>query len=166
MSDYSDAFKTKMVEKMLPPNNVSVSTLSRETGVSTSALYTWRKLVCSTAGMTKKRADKRWTPAEKWRLLSTAESLNGDELGEFLRQEGLYESQLKQWRSEIIDFLGGSKKEKAKRSNEVKKIKALERELSRKEKALAEAAALLVLKKKVENFWGAGDDFTTNENEQ
>ena len=70
-------------------------------------------MICSTAGMTKKRADKTWTPPEKWRLLNTAESLSGDEVGEFLGQEGIYESQLQLCRSEILEFLRDAKREKA-----------------------------------------------------
>ena len=47
------------------------------------------------------------------------------------------------------------------RQAEAQRIRQLERELHRKDKALAEVAALLALKKKVNEIWGDGDDDTT-----
>ena len=90
-----------------------------------------------------------------------ATRLSDEELGAFLRKEGIHESHLETWRQSMLEALRASPKASkgTKRGNvEAKRIKALERELRRKEKALAETAALLVLKKKAQEIWGDGDD--------
>ena len=85
-------------------------------------------------------------------------SLSDDELGEFLRREGLHEVQLHEMRQAVEEALSGGKKRAAKKSRiDAKKIKKLERELIRKEKALAEVTALLVLKKKLDAYY-LGDE--------
>ena len=107
---------------------------------------------------------KKWTVSEKLRAVVEAAALSEKELGEFLRREGLHEAELRQWRAAAEAGLAGDAahraQEKSERAVEVKRMKALERELRRKEKALAEAAALLVLKKKVREIWGDEDDST------
>src|SRR2546425_838680 len=79
-------------------------------------------------------------------------------LGAFRRREGLHEAQLKEWRAEAEAALGGGTRRSGKRSAEAKRVKQLERELRRKDKALAEASAILVLKKKAAAIWGDEDD--------
>ncbi len=103
---------------------------------------------------------KKWTGAEKLRVLVEAGRLDEGKLGEFLRREGLHEAQLKQWRAEAEAALGETAKRHGKRSAESKRVRELERELRRKDKALAEASAILVLKKKAAAIWGDVDDDT------
>jgi len=89
-------------------------------------------------------------------------SLSDAELGEFLRREGLHEAQLEEMQLAVKDALGTQKKKKSKkRSPEAKRIKELEKELARKEKALAEVTALLVLKKKLEDYFLGDEDDNT-----
>ncbi|MCY1046884.1 hypothetical protein OV208_36605 [Corallococcus sp. bb12-1] len=84
-------------------------------------------------------ARKKWTPEEKLRVLVAAQGLTGEELGALLRGEGLHEEKLKEWQQAAAE----------------KRVKELERELHRKEKALAETAALLVLENKLQaTGWG------------
>ncbi len=86
-----------------------------------------------------------------------------DQLGAFLRLKGIHSSQLEQWRQAVeeasLKALSGTKK-KSKSSPEAKRIRELEKDLRRKEKALAETAALLTLKKKVAEIWGDEDENT------
>jgi transposase-like protein len=91
-----------------------------------------------------------------------AAALSDDELGEFLRREGLHEEQLEQWREMLIQAAPEvfGKRRRKKTSPETKRIRELEKELPRKDKALAEAAALIVLKKKAQAIWGDEDDDT------
>ncbi len=162
MVEYSEAFKSKMVRKMLPPGAVSANALAIETGVTQSTLSRWLK-EAHTVGVMDKPA-KKWTPAEKLRVVVESSKLGDSGLGEFLRREGLHEAQLKEWRAAAeAAFLDVGRS--TKRSPEAKRIKELEWEVRRKDKALAEAAALLILQKKVRALWGARDDDTTNENE-
>jgi transposase-like protein len=109
---------------------------------------------------------KDWSPEEKLQAVLEASQLSEDELGAFLRKKGIHDIHLQQWRKEMISGLkNGSTHKKAKgKPPEAKRIKELEKELNRKEKALAEAAALLVLKKKAQAIWGDEDDDTAQRN--
>ena len=82
-----------------------------------------------------------------------AEGLEGEELGAFLRREAIHLAELELWRKLASEALGDGR-----RQAPSKEIRRLQAELARKEKALAETAALIVLKKKVEAIWGDGDD--------
>lgn len=167
MVGYSEAVKAKMVRKMLPPGAVSATALAAETGMNQSTLWRWLR-EARTQGVMDKPA-KKWTPSEKLRAVVEATRLNDDELGEFLRREGLHEAQLKEWRAAAETSLtDGPRSKKNQKSPEAKRIKELEWELRRKEKALAEAAALLILKKKARalGLLGDADDDTTRENEE
>ena len=97
-----------------------------------------------------------WSAEEKLAAVLEAASLTEEEFGAFLRSRGLHEAQLQQWRDQM---LVGLEPKPAKRV-ETKRIRDLEKELRRKDKALAETAALLVLKKKAQEIWGDEDDDT------
>ena len=148
MAHYSAKFKTKMVRKMLPPNPISACALEEKVGVSHASLSRWLRESRMMTPMAKYKNKKKWTTAEKLRVIVESTQLNDEELGEFLRREGLHQVELDQWRQAAEAAVSNSSKRK-KVSSEVKRIKELEPELRRKEKALAEAAALLILKKKV-----------------
>ena len=160
--EYSDAFRAKMVRKMLPPGAVSAGALAAETGVGQTTLWRWLQDARTVGVMDK--PPKKWTPSEKLRVVVETSKIGDEALGEFLRREGLHEAQLKEWRIAAEAAFDTPRSNKS--SPEAKKIKELEREVLRKDKALAEAAALLILKKKAEAIWGAMDVDTTDENEQ
>ena len=94
-------------------------------------------------------------------MVETA-GLNETELAEYARKKGLYVEQIQAWRDACMNANGGIAKEAARLNRElkesVKERKKLERELQRKDKALAEAAALLVLSKKANAIWGDPED--------
>ena len=99
------------------------------------------------------------------RILHRTNELEDRELGAFLREEGVHTSQLKQWREAFRTAIGKPSREQRKReARDRKRIKRLEKELRRKESALAEAAALLWLKKKAQAIWGDEDDDTPSRN--
>ncbi len=108
------------------------------------------------------RRPSEWKPEEKLRLLAQAEGLSGEALGEFLRSEGVHEADVAEWRSAALVGLGPRSKSPV-ASGDARRVRELERELLRKDKALAETAALLVLKKKVQEYWGDEDDSTKKE---
>jgi hypothetical protein len=100
--------------------------------------------------------------AEKLRAVVEAAELSDEDLGAFLRRRGLHEAQLARWREAIAGALDELPKSKArgKPSAEARELAALRKELLRKDKALAEVAALLTLQKKVQALWGDEDDAT------
>jgi len=97
---------------------------------------------------------------EKLRILIQAGALSGEELGGFLRREGIHEADLERWRESSLEGLSGSLVAKSEVDRASKKVRKLEHELHRKDKALAEAAALLVLQKKLRAMWEDGEDDT------
>lgn len=105
------------------------------------------------------RRPRDWSPEEKLNAVIEAQALSEDELGAFLRRKGLHEAQLEEWRTLILAGLQGhSPRTGAKPSTgDARRIRELEKELDRKDKALAETAALLVLQKKVQALWGDAD---------
>jgi transposase-like protein len=109
----------------------------------------------SPAGSAPRRPED-WKPEERLRAVVEAAGLKEAELGEFVRRSGLHEATLAEWRAAALDGLGPRKSS----GKEGKRVRELERELRRKERALAEAAALLVLQKKVHAIWGDEDENT------
>ena len=160
---YSAAFKAKMVQKML--GGRSANSLAQEIGVNQPTLSKWlreagslepvKRRVQDEPAKTEGRRPDDWSAEEKLEAVLEARRLAGSELGEFLRRRGLHEEQLRQWEAAAVDSLRGRKAPG--KSAESKRVKELERELRRKEKALAEAAAILVLRKKAEGLWGDED---------
>lgn len=143
---------------------MSATALSKDVGVSQGTLSRWLREAGSIEGMSKNNSNpahqspREWSIEKKIRVVYEAMSLSDDELGEFLRREGLHEVQLQEMRQAVEEALSGGKKKAAKKSRiDAKKIKKLERELVRKEKALAEVTALLVLKKKLDAYY-LGDE--------
>ncbi|MCC5854009.1 MAG: IS3 family transposase, partial [Alkalimonas sp.] len=89
-------------------------------------------------------------------VIETA-SLNEAELSEYCREKGLYVEQVKAWKADSLrGFMSSREQEletKRQRKADHKEIKQLKRELREKEKALAETAAILVLRKKLNALW-------------
>lgn len=120
-------------------------------GVSSWSLYHWSKRYGNAEGVNKQRRPWERSVQEKLQAVIEYEGLAEGKRGEYLRREGLQSEHLEGWKKSMEAGLGGgarSAAERSERAADKKKIEALERELRRKEKALAETAALLVLKKK------------------
>ena len=156
------AFKRKMVQRLTGKNAVSASQLARETGLRQQNLSRWLQEARSLPPM----ADKpkltggEWTVERKAHVLAEAASLDGEALSAYLERAEVKFAEYEQWRLALDE--GG-----AAATSTNRRIRSLERELARKEQALAEAAALLLLKKKVESLYGEGaDDATNGESEQ
>jgi len=152
---YAENFKKSMVQKLLLPGGPSVLTLSRETGVSEQSLYNWKvKYQNGVTGEPEyKRSPRQWRNEDKYEALLEAARLTGEDLGKWLREKGLRSEHIEIWQEEMKKNLNPHKKNDEIRELK-KKNKELERELHRKDKALAEMSALVVLKKKVELLWG------------
>jgi transposase len=105
------------------------------------------------------RRPSEWAPDEKFAAVMEAAAVSDSELGEWLRRKGLREADLAAFREEVREAAVAGMGAKRATSPDAKRVKELERELKRKEAALAETAALLVLRKKAVALWGEeGDD--------
>lgn len=173
---YSIGFKSRMIQRLAEPDAISAATLAEEIGVAQSTLSRWKRQAVTIVDMTNpthkdnlKQPPHDRPAEEKLRIVMEATPLSDKELGAFLRKEGVHESHLETWRQSMLNALTSPSKApkgSKKGSHEAKRVKALERELRRKEKALAETAALLVLKKKADLIWGDGDDSTGGRNDR
>ena len=100
-----------------------------------------------------------WTVEARFSAIVETATMSEVELGEYCREKGLYPEQIKEWKAEFIESLTkSSQQEKVQGKGDKKRINQLEKELRRKEKALAEAAALLILGKKLQAFYGEGSE--------
>jgi len=156
MTQYSEEFKAGLIAKMLPPNNVGVPELSRETGIPQDTLYGWRlkHRRSNGDGAVKRVPSGELSSEEKFAVVMETASLNEVELSEYCRRKGLYPEPIHAWRKacQQANASAGVGMDRDKRRQQAKEIKQLQEELRRKDKALAETAALLVLQKKVRIF--------------
>ena len=106
-----------------------------------------------------KKRPQDWSAEEKFQAVMDSANLNEEELGAYCRRNGLHAEVLGIWRETCLTSI-----RKGPRVNPVEKalkmeLKKVKRDLRRKDKALAEATALLILKKKAELIWGEeGED--------
>ena len=162
MTVYSNTFKETMVRRMTGPNAQSATSLASEFGIPQTTLSRWlRRYGTVDAGSKPMNAKKRpnnWRAEKKLEMLQEYDGLTDEEArGRFLREKGLHSVDIERWREEILAAL----KQKPKRTDpRDRHIKELEKELDRKEKALAETAALLTLKKNAQRIWGDDEDET------
>lgn len=148
---YSKEEKEKLIARMCPPESISISKLSEETGISKSTLATWKSK--SNKGLNEKKDRRTITSQEKFLIVMETYMMSEIELGKYCREKGLYVQDVKEWRSSCIAANSVAKSNNLELVEELKeekrKAKELAKELRRKEKALAETAALLVLRKKL-----------------
>lgn len=147
MARYGQAFKDKAVARLLPPESTDVAVVSREIGVSVATLERWR-----TDALASGKKSGGWTAAARFEAVLTTATMSEEARNAWCRSHGLYPSELDEWRAAAVSALShpGSAAEKSDAKADRRRVADLERELRRKDKALAEAAALLVLSKKVE----------------
>lgn len=98
---------------------------------------------------------EEWTSEDKFAVVLETATLNASELAEYCRRKGLFAEQIATWRAACMAANAKQMRGQPAQSKEDKKrIRQLEKDLQRKEKALAEAAALLILRKKAQAIWG------------
>jgi transposase-like protein len=162
---YSAERKERAVRRLID-EKVSVTELARQTGIGKTTLWRWKKEVLDAeSGSASPSTPEARSASEKMRLVLASQTLEGRDLGTFLRAEGVHSSDLRRWKDQMRDGLEGrsrAKKEATQKLRQAKRDKReLESELRRKEAALAETAALLVLSKKARRLWGDEDALTT-----
>jgi transposase-like protein len=164
MSYYSPERKEAILKKMAPPHSLTVAEVARQEGISSATLYNWRKEARERGVVLPSRSapPDQWSSQEKFRIVLETAPMNEVELSAYCRKHGLYPEQIEAWKAACMDANADAgehdKRSRQALMTERKRIKTLERELHRKDKALAEAAALLVLSKKAEAIWGRKDE--------
>jgi len=159
MPRYSEERKQVVLSKLLPPLNMSVAQVSKNEGIGLQTLYNWRDKAKQQGRPVpgNKSTPDQWSAEAKLASVIETASLNEAELSEYCREKGLYVDQIKAWKTDSLrGFISSREQEleaKRQRQADLKEIKQLKRELREKEKALAETAAILVLRKKLNALW-------------
>ena len=161
---YSPERKAAVLKRMLPPNNMAIGHLSQEEGISAATLHKWRAEARG-KGQLLPDADagpEGWSSRDKFAAVLETAALNEADLAEYCRKRGLFPEQIKAWRVACEQANDWDRSSTARISQatkeEKKRVRNLERDLARKDRALAETAALLVLRKKAAAIWGGDED--------
>jgi transposase-like protein len=164
MPRYSEEHKAAVLSKLLPPQNRSVVAVSAEEGISNVTLYSWLKK-CRQQGVPvpgQRNNGEDWTAEAKLAVVIETAPLSEAEVSAYCRKKGLYAEQIQRWKEACLHGANGQQdRQKAvqKQQKETRKtIKRLQAEIQRKDRALAETAALLVLSKKLEALYATDQD--------
>lgn len=161
---YTEEMKESILKRMMPPNNESVSQISKELGITEPTLYKWRKEARQAGNPTPGdgQISEQWSSEDKFLVVMETYAMNQADLAEYCRKKGLYKEQIEAWRDSCLNANGRdsnqTKQLNLELKEEKKRAKTLEKDLRKKEKALAEAAALLLLRKKAQAIWGDQED--------
>ncbi len=152
MTHYSEEFRASIAARLLPPNNARVADIVRETGVPKDTLYEWRTRYRNKQGVlpSSGQSTNQYSADDRLAVIIETASFNEAELGEYCRRKGIYPVQIANWKASMVQGLmsSPSKADREQNQKQVRTIQNLEKDLARKEKALAEVVALLVLQKK------------------
>jgi transposase len=154
---YGQSYKERVVARLLPPESAALDVVSREVGVSVATLERWRaQALADGAGS---GGGQRWTAAARLEAVIATAAMDEATRSAWCRERGLYAAELEAWKRDAISGLGEPRAASAAEARQDRRrVKELERELQRKDKALAETAALLVLAGKLSAVFPGGED--------
>ncbi len=161
---YSKERKQSVLAKLCPPHNRSIRDVAAEEGMSEATVYKWRSEARARGELYPDAGSEAqgWSARDKFAAVVETAAMNESERSEYCRKRGLYPEQLAAWRracEQANDWAEERTTSQVKADREQRrKMRELERELQRKDKALAETAALLTLSKKARAIWGDGED--------
>jgi transposase-like protein len=150
-------FKQALVRKFVL-SSLSIRQFAKQEGLPVSTLHKWKELYwVDEFEVTQRKNSDGWSVEQKFAVVLESAPLSEVELGEYCRGKGLYPEQVKHWKLSCVQGnmtdKDREKRTAAQAKADKKRIKELEKELRRKDKALAEAAAILVLRKKLNALW-------------
>jgi transposase len=153
---YGHKFKTRTVARLLPPESAPITTVSVESGVSVATLERWRA-----DALSKPARERAWTAAARLQAVIATAAMDETQRSAWCREQGVYPTELQQWKENATAALSEIPEERIspQESRDARKrVKELERDLRRKDKALAETAALLVLSKQLEAIFQRSEE--------
>lgn len=159
MSKLSTEAKLAIVEKVLARDGRSAKEIATSHNIGYSTLQKWVKKIQNGGIIDSKKSVKNnqsLSLSERFQHLVATASLDESATGAYCRENGLYGVQLAQWKEEFM-----TQKSALKTQDNLVELKALrienkqlKQDINRKNSALAEATALLILKKKAALIWG------------
>ena len=157
MARYGQQFKDAVMARLLPPESSSLEAVSQKVGISVATLERWR--AAALPANDGSAGPRQWSPAARLEAVIATAAMDEAARSAWWREHGLYPTDLDRWKQDALGGLGELRDDGAAEGRqERRRIKELERDLSRKDKALAETAALLVLSKKLSAIFRNGED--------
>ena len=154
---HSPEFKESIVQKITMPGGPTIMQLSEKTGIHHTSIRNWIKIYANNSSMKK---SKEWSPEERLEVIIKTAKMSENELGEFLRASGLHSTELEEWKQ--LFYSTQKPVGRPKLDPELVELRAKEKELSRdlkrKDKALAEMSARIILLKKSNLLFGGTED--------
>jgi transposase len=167
---YSEAVKADIRKRMSPPARQSMARISEDTGIHIATLYARRKgwRLEGEVVPASQKDPEGWNAADMFTVVLETAGLNATELSFYCRERGLYPDQVERWRQASQDSnekpvltLREQRELEKLRAQDQREIKRLLKEQRKKEKALAEAAALLLATTKMQALWGEAEEGRT-----
>lgn len=161
---YTQEFRSEAVKKIILRGDRSFASVAREMALPIGTLRSWLEKSAKGSGSMKRNhfgpKSKKFSSSDKFKIILEAAALKDEDLGAYLRRHGLFSADIEQWKAELSEQLTGPSRKDRSEENKLKFANTrLEKEIHRKDKALAEASALLILKKKASILWGTeGED--------
>ena len=156
MARYGQSFKDRALARLLPPEGAAVEVVAREVGIGAGTLERWRE-----EAQSRPARGRAWTARARLEAVITTAALDEAGKSAWCREHGVYPAELAKWHASATAALAEPEEARASPQatrQDKKRIKELERDLLRKDRALAETAALLVLSKKVAAIFNKGED--------
>ena len=154
---HSKEFKESIVQKIMMPGGPTIMQIAEKNGLNHSSIRNWIKIYANQSSMKK---SKEWSPERKLMAVAQSLTMTEDEIGEFLRSNGLHTSELEEWKQLFYSSLKPVGRPKL--DPELVELRAKEKELSRdlkrKDKALAEMSARVILLKKSHLLFGVNEE--------
>ena len=165
MARYSEDFKNAIINKILSPESKSIRSVASESNLPIGTVLNWLKQKNINVPMekyppTETKETIQSSQVEQFNIILETAPLSAEEVNAYCRKKGIYASDIEVWKQEMLDNLDSRNKKTLERENNTLKVQVreLKQELSCKEKALAESAALLLLKKKASIIWEVPED--------
>ena len=164
MKQHSKERKEAILNKVLSNPNKSIREIAAEEDIAKTTLYSWLQKFKDNGHKVKSRSTKQnnLNSEEKFMHVLATSSLDEQALNAYCREQGFYPQDITAWKSSCLNANATTEElrriAKAEAREDKKRIQALEKELKRKEKALAETAALLVLRKKLNALYSSEEE--------
>jgi transposase-like protein len=155
---FSKDFKEAIVKKLLNRGSQTIAEFCSSNNLGVSTVTTWQKNCANVSEMKNKKNNSKYSAEEILKIISETYSLNEEYLGVYLRKNGLHSNQLTEWRSSFLTSMNQPKLNLNKKDERDVEIKDLKKNLRKKDAALAEVSALLILQKKANLLWPSPDE--------
>ena len=150
---YNQEFRDAIVKKLLSRGSKTIEEFCNENNLAYSTVTKWQRQCANVSDVKSKKNKSKYSAEKVLQIISETYSLSEEELGVYLRTNGLHSNQIAEWKKSFISSMNQPKVQVNKKDERDWKIIELEKNLKRKDAALAEASALLILQKKIQLIW-------------